>query len=73
MLTRIYALFQIEECLVCSERTARALFKPCGHMVACESKFSVQDFLLSELCRTIQVQMKVCENFGFINGVANFN
>lgn len=31
--------FQIEECLVCSEKPARALFKPCGHMVACESKF----------------------------------
>ena len=40
--------FQIEECLVCSERTARALFKPCGHMVACESMFVFHTLSLLE-------------------------
>ena len=24
---------------MCSEKVARALFKPCGHMVACESEY----------------------------------
>jgi len=30
-------LFQIEECVVCSDKKAAVLFKPCGHMCACES------------------------------------
>lgn len=29
--------FQIEECLVCSDKKSSVLFKPCGHMCACES------------------------------------
>lgn len=28
---------QIEECVVCSDRKASVLFRPCGHMCACES------------------------------------
>ncbi|TGZ47460.1 E3 ubiquitin-protein ligase MIB1 [Temnothorax longispinosus] len=28
---------QIEECVVCSDRKAGVLFRPCGHMCACES------------------------------------
>lgn len=28
---------QIEECVVCSDRKAGMLFRPCGHMCACES------------------------------------
>lgn len=27
---------QIEECVVCSDRKAGMLFRPCGHMCACE-------------------------------------
>ena len=30
-------IFQIEDCLVCSEAQASVLFKPCNHMVACEN------------------------------------
>ena len=30
---------QIEECVVCSDKKASVLFKPCGHMCACESQF----------------------------------
>lgn len=29
---------QIEECVVCSDKKASILFKPCGHMCACEGK-----------------------------------
>lgn len=34
----IYILFylQIEECVVCSDKKASVLFKPCGHMCACD-------------------------------------
>jgi len=28
--------FQIEECVVCSDKKASVLFKPCGHMCACD-------------------------------------
>jgi len=28
---------QVEECVVCSDRKADVLFRPCGHMCACES------------------------------------
>ena len=27
---------QIEECLICSDRKANVLFKPCDHMIACD-------------------------------------
>lgn len=27
---------QIEECVVCSDKKASVLFKPCGHMCACD-------------------------------------
>lgn len=33
-------LSQIEECLVCSEIDANVLFKPCLHMIACDSKLA---------------------------------
>lgn len=33
---------QIEECLVCSEIDANVLFKPCLHMIACDSKHYVK-------------------------------
>lgn len=29
---------QIEECVVCSDKQASVLFKPCGHMCACDGK-----------------------------------
>ena len=29
---------QIEECLVCSDVDANVLFRPCLHMVACDSE-----------------------------------
>ena len=32
---------QVEECLVCSEVAASVLFKPCLHMVACESELTL--------------------------------
>ena len=32
---------QIEECLVCSEQKASILFKPCGHMCACDNCASI--------------------------------
>lgn len=32
---------QVEECLVCSEMAASILFKPCLHMVACESELTL--------------------------------
>ena len=40
-LTRVALLVssvQIEECVVCSDKKASVLFKPCGHMCACESQ-----------------------------------
>ena len=36
-----FAVFQIEDCLVCSENSSSVLFKPCNHMVACENCASV--------------------------------
>lgn len=30
-------VFQIEECLVCSDKKSSVLFKPCGHMCACKT------------------------------------
>ena len=30
--------FQIEECVVCSDKKASVLFQPCGHMCACDGK-----------------------------------
>lgn len=32
----VWLLFQIEECVVCSDKKASVLFKPCGHMCACD-------------------------------------
>jgi len=29
---------QIEECVVCSDKKATMLFKPCSHMCACDGK-----------------------------------
>lgn len=34
----LFVCFQIEECVVCSDKKAAVLFQPCGHMCACESK-----------------------------------
>ena len=36
---RTLFMLQIEECVVCSDKKATVLFKPCGHMCACESQF----------------------------------
>ncbi|UYV76921.1 MIB1 [Cordylochernes scorpioides] len=30
------SMFQVEECVVCSDKRASVLFKPCGHMVVCD-------------------------------------
>ncbi len=43
-------VFQIEECVVCSDKKASVLFKPCGHMCACESKYSFTKTKLAVLC-----------------------
>lgn len=32
----IYLFIQIEECVVCSDKKASVLFRPCGHMCACD-------------------------------------
>ena len=42
--------FQIEDCLVCSENTSAVLFKPCNHMVACESCAAIMKKCVE--CRT---------------------
>ena len=34
----LYYAFQIEECVVCSDKKASVLFQPCGHMCACDGK-----------------------------------
>ena len=47
---------QVEECLVCSEVAASTLFKPCLHMVACESELtqcSIASFLGPKVCVTM--------------------
>jgi hypothetical protein len=31
-----FLCFQIEECVVCSDKKASVLFQPCGHMCACD-------------------------------------
>ncbi|CAF4442706.1 unnamed protein product, partial [Adineta steineri] len=28
----------IEQCKICSERKASVMYKPCGHLIACEGK-----------------------------------
>ncbi|KAK4337138.1 hypothetical protein RND71_043356 [Anisodus tanguticus] len=33
-----FQIVRIEECVVCSDKTANILFKPCGHMCACEGE-----------------------------------
>ena len=43
-------LLQIEDCLVCSENTSSVLFKPCNHMVACESCAAIMKKCVE--CRT---------------------
>ena len=47
---------QIEDCLVCSENTASVLFRPCNHMVACESCASIMKKCVE--CRT-EIQEKI--------------
>lgn len=34
----VCCLFQIEECVVCSDKKASIMFKPCGHMCACDGR-----------------------------------
>ena len=39
-LYKIEILFQIEECMVCSDQKASVLFTPCQHMNACTGRFT---------------------------------
>lgn len=53
--------FQIEDCLVCSDRKASVFFKPCGHLVACDHCAPIMKKCVQ--CRTAIDQMvpfKVC-------------
>lgn len=53
--------FQIEECLVCSDKKSSVLFKPCGHMCACESCSQIMKKCV--MCRAqieLMVPMTVC-------------
>ncbi|GIY72219.1 hypothetical protein CDAR_219021 [Caerostris darwini] len=40
---------KIEECVVCSDKRASVLFKPCGHMCACDDEMS-QRLTLKKWC-----------------------
>lgn len=54
-------LLQIEECLVCSDKKSSVLFKPCGHMCACESCSQIMKKCV--LCRAQierMVPMSIC-------------
>ena len=53
---------QIEECVVCSDKKASVLFKPCGHMCACESKFPE---ILNISARMIYA-VSICEEASFM-------
>lgn len=53
--------FQIEECLVCSDKKSAVLFKPCGHMCVCESCSQIMKKCV--MCRAqieLMVPMTVC-------------
>ncbi|KAJ8961590.1 hypothetical protein NQ314_005934 [Rhamnusium bicolor] len=57
VITRI----KIEECLVCSDKKSSVLFKPCGHMCACESCALIMKKCV--MCRAqieLMVPMTVC-------------
>ena len=56
---------QIEECVVCSDKKAAVLFQPCGHMCACESKFTSILLAASEL-KTILVKNGLLTVFLFV-------
>lgn len=50
--------FQIEECVVCSDKRASILFKPCGHMCACDGELWRHDQVMVEdglICIYLQV------------------
>lgn len=54
-------MLQIEECVVCSDKKAAVLFKPCGHMCACE--ICAQLMKKCVMCRAqieLMVPMTVC-------------
>lgn len=56
-----YFHFQIEECVVCSDKKAAVLFKPCGHMCACDSCSQIMKKCV--LCRAqieLMVPITVC-------------
>ncbi|XP_070491410.1 E3 ubiquitin-protein ligase mind-bomb-like isoform X1 [Chironomus tepperi] len=48
-------IFQIDECLVCSDRKASVFFKPCGHLVACDHCAPIMKKCVQ--CRTSIEQM----------------
>lgn len=33
----VFFVLQIEECVVCSDKKASVLFRPCSHLCACDS------------------------------------
>lgn len=51
----ILFVFQIEECMVCSDQKASVLFLPCQHMNACSGKLF--------LCAPMHVPILICVYF----------